>query len=191
MRRKVDIKQFILLTRAGKTGAEIAKELGVAKSRVSYWKNKLDTEISKSSLTRHAPDLIDDRFNPRELLAKIIKNSNTLLERVMQQIEAPQAAAEPSGQAAAEPSGQDGSEPKSEEKGDRKILVAVRLMQEIRGEIDCALEMYKLLFDSKSVMEFQQEVLAVISEVDPSVRLRILDRLQERRSVRTILEFPH
>jgi len=69
--------------------------------------------------------------------------------------------------------------------------LALRAMQEIRGQLSLQLEIYRALYDNDmaAVAEFQKEVLTSIGEVAPDVRNQIIFNLQKRRAIRSTLEF--
>jgi len=67
--------------------------------------------------------------------------------------------------------------------------LALRAMQEIRGQLSLQLEIYRALYDMAAVAEFQKEVLTAIGEVEPDVREKIVYNLQKARVIRSTLEF--
>ena len=75
---------------------------------------------------------------------------------------------------------------------DRRSLqqVIVDHTGEVRKQLHFQLEMLRSLADWQAVAEFQQEVLDGIGEVAPEVREQIVRRLQERRALRTAIDFP-
>jgi hypothetical protein len=66
--------------------------------------------------------------------------------------------------------------------------LALKAMQEIRGQLNLQLDIFKTLYDVQAVAEFQKEVLTAIGEVDPNVRARIIQRLKEGRIIRQSIE---
>ena len=62
-------------------------------------------------------------------------------------------------------------------------------MQEIRGQLNLQLEIFKALYDMKAVAEFQKEVLTAIGEVSPDIRARIIHNLKKARAVRSAFGF--
>jgi hypothetical protein len=63
-------------------------------------------------------------------------------------------------------------------------------MAEIRSQLELQTNIIKILHDARALAEFQAETLAVIAEIDPDVRNRIIERLEQVRSSRLVLEFP-
>jgi len=67
--------------------------------------------------------------------------------------------------------------------------VALKAMSEIRNQLRLQLEIFQTLYDMKAVQAFQNEVLTAIAEVEPSVREKIIRKLDERRAIRTAVKF--
>jgi len=66
--------------------------------------------------------------------------------------------------------------------------LALKAMQEIRGQLNLQLDIFKTLYDVQAVAEFQKEVLSAIGEVSPDVRDRIIKRLKEGKALRQSVE---
>ena len=71
----------------------------------------------------------------------------------------------------------------------QKPEMKLKIMAEIRGQLKLQLEIFQTLYDMKAVQEFQQEVLTAIGEESPDVRHRIICRLNEKRAIRTVVQF--
>ena len=65
----------------------------------------------------------------------------------------------------------------------------LKIMGEIRGQLRLQLEIYQTMFDLKAVQEFMDETMAVIGQVEPEIRREIIRRLNERKSIRSVLHF--
>ena len=61
---------------------------------------------------------------------------------------------------------------------------ATRAIAEIRNHQKLSIDVLAMLYSVEEVRAFQEEVLAVINECEPSLRERIIQRLQQRRSIR-------
>ena len=72
-----------------------------------------------------------------------------------------------------------------EEKPDLKL----RVMAEIRNQLRLQLDIFQSLYDMKAVQEFQKEVLTAIGEAAPDVRDRIIHNLNQKRAIRSAIEF--
>ena len=69
------------------------------------------------------------------------------------------------------------------------LEAAVKIKAEIRQQLKLQLEIFQTLFDLKEVAAFQEEVLTVIGEADIETRDKIIRKLQERRAIRSTLDF--
>jgi hypothetical protein len=67
--------------------------------------------------------------------------------------------------------------------------LALRAMQEIRGQLKLQLEIFQALFSLQAAEEFQNEVLAAIGEVAPDVRSKIIHNLNQKRAIRSAVKF--
>jgi len=56
---------------------------------------------------------------------------------------------------------------------------------EIRQQIRLMLEIAKVLYDAEAVRDFQREVIEAIAEAAPEIREQIVQRLHERRAIRS------
>ena len=76
---------------------------------------------------------------------------------------------------------------------DRKGLhgAIVDLASEVRKQLGFQLEILRSLYDFQAAAEFQQEVLNAIGKVSPEARQAIIQRLAERRALRSTLALPH
>jgi hypothetical protein len=73
--------------------------------------------------------------------------------------------------------------PAADEKPRDPVGPGLRIMAEIRAQIQTSLEIYKVIFDARSVAEFQRQVIEVIESVDPALREQLLSRLREARGI--------
>ena len=65
----------------------------------------------------------------------------------------------------------------------------LKVMAEIRGQLRLQLDIFQTLYDMKAVQEFQQEVLSAIGEADKETRNAIINKLNERRALRSAVKF--
>jgi|SRR5215472_3332751 len=78
------------------------------------------------------------------------------------------------------------------EGADRKGLQStlIELASEVRKQLSFQLEILRSLYDFNAAAEFQQEVLHAIEEVSPETRQAIIQRLAEKRALRSTLALP-
>ena len=65
----------------------------------------------------------------------------------------------------------------------------IKVMAEIRSQLKLQLEIFQTIYSLQAAEEFQQAVLETIGEVAPDVRRKIINRLNEKRSIRSALKF--
>jgi hypothetical protein len=68
--------------------------------------------------------------------------------------------------------------------------IALSSMSEIRNQLRLQLEIFKTLYDAEAVKEFQNELIALLADVDVSIRDEFIRRLREKGAIRSIIEFP-
>lgn len=169
---KIDKTKMYRMLRAGKTQKEIAKHFGVTEGAVSQAKKELNTSVIKNVSLENAHRIVDQELNTVEQLQKINENANELLDMLMRWNRGDAEALQELGD-------QVGNKDPRE--------LALKTMAEIRNQLKLQLEIFQALYDMKAVGEFQQEVLDAISEEDDNVRRKILDRLAQRRAIRTAI----
>ena len=67
--------------------------------------------------------------------------------------------------------------------------LALKAMAEIRSQLRLELDIFQTLYDMNAVQEFQQEVLDAIGEASPEVRSAIINRLNQKRAIRSAIKF--
>lgn len=66
---------------------------------------------------------------------------------------------------------------------------AVRIMSEIRWQLKLQLDMFEILYSVQAAQEFQNEVLQAIGEADDDTRQRIINKLNQKRSIRSSVQW--
>lgn len=67
--------------------------------------------------------------------------------------------------------------------------MAIKIMAEIRGQLKLQLDIFEILFSVQAAQEFQNEVLQAIGEADNETRKRIIDRLNQKRAIRSAIQW--
>ena len=183
----IELKQLV---RRGLTGSAIAKHLGVSKAAVSVRLKALNIAMSKDVTIRSAHKIVDREINALDQLQKINRDANELLDLLMRwnrgddealQILETQVRKVKIGK------GEDAQEVTEYKFKDPREL-ALKAMQEIRGQLKLQLEIFQALFDMQAVQQFQSEVLEIIGSVSPEARDEIIRRLTERNALRSALD---
>lgn len=161
---KISLIQLERLVREGNSVSQIAKKLGVAKGSVSKRLKDLKVGITKDVVLRSAPQIVDRQLNAMDQLKKINTLINGELDYIEKNIETA--------------TGQE-----------RKELQEQRLkhVAEVRKQLGLLLEIAQALYNAEEVAAFQESVIQEIGHAAPEVRDRILQRLNERRAIRSTI----
>jgi predicted transcriptional regulator len=190
-KKTISIVQLEKLVRQGNGVSQIAKKMGVTKGAVSKKLKALNVAVTKDVSLRHAGDIVERKINAIEQLQKINDYANELLDLLMRWNRGDEVAIQVLESQVAR---------KKVRVGDKEEFVqqykfkdprelAIKAMQEIRGQLNLQLDIFKTLYDMAAVAEFQKEVLEAIGNASPELRDQIVRNLQKGRVVRSTLEF--
>jgi uncharacterized protein YerC len=185
---KFDRIELSRLLRAGKPQKEIAQVLNVSESAISRGKKELKNAVVKNVVLESAHKVVESHLDTLGQLRKINEGANELLDLLMRWNRGDEGALQ-----ILESQVKKVRHGKKEEEAvefrfkDPREL-ALKAMQEIRGQLNLQLDIFKTLYDLQAVSEFQKEVLTAIGEVDANVRARIIQRLKEGRIIRQSIE---
>jgi hypothetical protein len=185
---KIDDKQLIQLVRNGNTVSEIARKMGIHKGTVSKRLKALNIAINQNVTIRAAHKIVDKEINSLEQLEKINRNANELLDLLMAWNRGDPDALQILESQVRKVRVGDGEEEITEYKFKDPRELALKAMQEIRGQLKLQLEIFQALFDMQAVQQFQSEVLEIIGNVSPEARDEIIRRLTERNALRSALD---
>ena len=146
--------------------------------------------MSKDVVLFHAGEVVSKEINAVEQLQKINSHANELLDLLMRWNRGDEEALqmlENQVRKVRVGRGKDTHEITEYRMKDPREL-ALRAMQEIRGQIQLQFEIFQGLYDMQAVAEFQEAVLTTIGEVKPDVRKRIIERLKDRRILRSAIK---
>lgn len=188
---KIDDTKLAEMLREGKGTKECAKHFNVSQAAVSQAKGRIKVRGSRAmGPSKKAEVIINDNIDAVAQLKKINQDANEILDLVMRwnrgddealQVLESQVKRIKIGK------GEEASVKEVKFKDPREL--ALKAMAEIRNQLKLQLEIYEMLHDMKAVQEFQETVIEVMSEYDPDVRTKILDRLQEKRAIRSAVQF--
>ena len=181
---KFDRTELNRLLRTGKSQKEIAQVLSVSESAISRGKKELKNAVIKNVALESAHKVVESHLDTLGQLRKINEGANELLDLLMRWNRGDEGALQ-----ILESQVKKVRHGKKEEEAvefrfkDPREL-ALKAMQEIRGQLNLQLDIFKTLYDLQAVSEFQKEVLTAIGEVSPDVREKIIQRLKERGALR-------
>ncbi len=174
-KQKIDRVKLSQALKAGKSQREIAQVFGVSEGAISKAKKELNLSVVKNVALENAHRIVDKNLDTVDQLQKINENANEILDLLMRYQR---------GDTEALQSLENQKSPTLCNLKDPREM-AFKAMAEIRNQLKLQLEIFQTLYDMQAVQEFQQEVLAIIGEVEPDARDRIIRNLQEKRAMRT------
>ena len=185
---KIDRVKLNRMLRAGKSPKEVAEHFGVSQAAICKARKGLNVAVVKNVVLENAHKVVVEHLDTIGQLQKINQNANELLDLLMRwkrgDSEALQILESQVRKVKVKGSEEDVTEYKF--KDPREL--ALKAMQEIRGQLGLQLDIFKTLYDVQAVAEFQKEVLSAIGEVSPDVRDRIIKRLKEGKALRRSVE---
>jgi predicted transcriptional regulator len=189
--KKISNLELERLVSEGNGVSEIARKLKVSKGAVSKRLKALKVAITRNVALHHAGEIVEKKLDAIEQLQKINDYANELLDLLMRWNRGDKAALQILESQVASKKVRIGNQEElvREFKFKDPRELALRAMQEIRGQLSLQLEIYRALYDMAAAAEFQKEVLTAIGEVAPDVRERIVCNLQKARVIRSTLEF--
>jgi len=186
---KVEVNKLSRMLRSGKTTKQCAEFFGVTPGAISQHKKNLNIAVVKNVALENAHRVVDKNLNAVDQLQKINGHANKLLDLCMKWVNGDDEALQVlESQVRTVRVGKD-KVPVSGYKFKDPREIALKAMSEIRGQLKLQLEIFQCLYDMKAVQEFQTEVLTIIGEVDKNVRNEIINRLNQRRAVRSVLKY--
>jgi len=181
---KIDRVILNKMLRAGKTQKEAAEFFGV--SEVAIWKARkgLNVAVVKNVALESAHKVVEKHLDTLSQLQKINSDANELLDLLMRWNRGDEGALQILESQVKKVRVRGSEEEVTEYKFKDPRELALKAMQEIRGQLGLQLDIFKTLYDVQAVAEFQKEVLSAIAEVSPDVRDRIIQKLKESRALR-------
>jgi DNA-binding transcriptional regulator YiaG len=187
---KVSNDQLSLWCAEGISQAEMARRASVSRGCISQRLAKLNLAASRGSLIKHGEALADHRINTLQQLEKVNQAANELLDTMMKFHRGDEGSIQLlEGQLRKFKVGKKGTEKEFEEvKMTDPRMLALKAMQEIREQLSLQNEIFKSIFDVRAAMEFESEVLAAIERVAPDVRSEIVNILQKKHALRSLVQ---
>ena len=181
---KIDRVRLNRMLRAGKSPKEVAEHFGVSQAAICKARKGLNVAVVKNMVLESAHKVVAEHLDTIGQLQKINQNANELLELLMRWNRGDKEALQILESQVRKVKVRGSEEEISEYRFKDPRELALKAMQEIRGQLGLQLDIFKTLYDVQAVAEFQREVLSAIGEVSPDVRDRIINRLKEGRALR-------
>ncbi len=183
-RPKIDRVKLNRMLRAGKSPKEVAEHFGVSQAAICKARKGLNVAVVKNVVLESAHKVVAEHLDTIGQLQKINQNANELLDLLMRWNRGDSEALQILESQVRKVKVQGKEEEVKEYRFKDPRELALKAMQEIRGQLNLQLDIFKTLYDVHAVAEFQKEVLSAIGEVSPDVRDRIIKRLKEGRALR-------
>jgi len=186
--KRIDEEQLVQLIRNGYTVVEVARKMGVSRRAVYNRLKDLNIAINRNVAIRAAHKIVDREINTLDQLQKINRDANELLDLLMRWNRGDYSALQvlESQVRKIKVRGQEEEITDYRFKDPREL--ALKAMQEIRGQLKLQLEIFQALFDMRAVQQFQAEVLDIIGSVSTEARDEIIRRLTEKNALRSALD---
>jgi hypothetical protein len=188
---KIDKVKLYRMVRNGRSVKYCAEYFKVSPAAISMAKKNLNISVVKNVALENAHRVVDKNLNAIDQLQKINDYANELLDLLMKwqrgdtealQVYESKLSTKKAG------SGKNKAHIGGFKTKDPREL-ALKAMAEIRGQLKLQLEIFQCLYDMKAVQEFQNEVLTAIGDAAPDVRNRIIHNLNQKRAIRSAIEF--
>jgi len=175
----------------GKTPIECASKFGVTKEAIYQARKKLGLNNTKIVAIEAAGEVVVEALDSLSQIRKINNSANRILDLMMDWINGDKTAIQTLEHQIRMVNVGTRGEPDfiEEYKITDPHITALKAMGEIRNQLKLQLEIFQAVYDVKAAGEFQTEVIAIIGEVDPDARTRIVDRLRERQAIRQSVTF--
>ena len=181
---KIDKKKLHAMLRQGRSQSDCAKYFGVSPSAVNQAKKNLTIGISKNVTLETGSEIVEEGLNALKQLKKINSRANKLIDLLTAWVDGdPEAIETLQRHHCLGGIGNKKGTNAMRFRDPKELLLAA--VKEVRGQIKLSLEICDSLYNMRTIRDFQQEVLTVISEQNPEVRDEIVNRLKQRRTLRS------
>ena len=160
-KRKIDLRELDRMLRGGKSYRQIAKHFNCTPGAIAQARKKLKTSIIRTVGLEKANEVVEGHLDMLGQLRKINRAITEELDRAKEEV--------------------------VNADGRNKIAlqgIIIKLSAEIRRQLESQLKIFEVWTDMKVVAEFQNEVLAVLDEMEPGVRDEIVRKLKEKHALR-------
>ena len=151
---KIDRVKLNQMLCSGKSQKKIAQFFDVTEGAISKAKKELSIAVVKNVSLENAHRVVDKNLNAVDQLQKINDQANKIINDLSE----------------------------SSDRADKELIL--KACREVQNQLRLQLEIFQTLYDMKAVQSFQNEVLTAIGEVEPDVRNRIIQRLNEKHAIR-------
>lgn len=183
----INIEELTQMLEGGQTGADCARHFGVSPAAVSKARKRLTRAVVRHTAAEKAPEIIDKTLDTFDQLKRINDDAKELLDVCMRwERGEPEALRIMESQVRYINVGsRDEPNVVEEYKFKDPRELAVKLMAEIRHQLDLQAKIFKQLFEMREVKVFMDVVIEVVEGVSPELRDRIIAEFKRRQLVRS------
>lgn len=185
--KKINDTKLIRMVDEGRSQAEIAEVFGVSRQAVHKRIKELRGQTTKVVVAKKVEKIVDCKIDAMAQLTKINEYANEILDLLMRWNRGDEGALQILESQVKKIRVKGKEEPVKQYKFKDPRELALRAMQEIRGQLGLQLKIFETLFSLQAAEEFQHVVLEIIGEVAPEARDEIIRRLNKERTVRQAL----
>lgn len=189
---KINDRELLrLLDKQGLTQSEAARKLGVSRQAVSLRLMEIRGKTTRAVVAKKIAEVVEHKIDTLGQLTKVNRHANEMLDLLIRwQSGDPDALRVLESQVKRVTFGEGDDEHEIIEvrmKDPREL--ALRCMAEIREQLELQMKIFETLYSMKAAEEFQHEVLEAIGEVAPHVRMCIISKLNEKRTLRSAVRW--
>ena len=165
---KIDLIELSRLLADGKGTTEIAKIFICTPGAVSQAKKRLKQTNVRQLQLKEANTAVAESLSFVRQLRKINDDAHTILDTAMSELQGDKPAVV--GVGAADPR-----------------AVAIKAMIRIEAQLKLQNETLAMLADMNQVLEFQNELIDLLNDIDPELKNEFMSRLRERSALQSVL----
>jgi hypothetical protein len=188
---KLNDRKLLMLVDEGASQSEAARKFGVTKQAISQRLRELRGRTTRTVVCKKLSEVADHKIDTLQQLSKVNRHANDMLDLLIRwQSGDPEALRILESQVRRVVHGEgDQTEEIVQVKMKDPRELALRCMAEIREQLLLQTKIFETLYSLKAAEEFQNEMLTAIGEVAPDVRRRIINKLNERRALRSVVRW--
>ena len=189
---KIDKVRLARLLREGKSQRKCGEVFGVSESAISRARKDLGIAVAKVTVLEEGARVAQEGLDVMSQLARINERALTLLDEVSGEQKVVERLL--AGVEAAFLCGDDLAKRrevirKVVQKVSKDRFLALKAMQEIRGQLKFQFEILESIYSLQGIETFQKTVIELLGEVSPEMRMTFLRKLQEKNAIRMAVKF--
>jgi len=185
---KIDPVEMHDLVLKGLSNSEIARHFDVHPSSVTRARKRLDLNAAKSVQMVRADAVISKQLATWQQLQKVNADAHEMLEQCMKWMRGDPEAIQILESQMRKVKVRGKEEEVTEYKFTDPRDIALKAMARIEAQLKLQNETLAMIANMKAIHEFQEELVQLLKEVDPSVKEEFVRRLRERRSLSSAIQ---